>query len=187
MRKASRWLCPAPSTKHEVSSIGIPVRFHQLPRQGPVLNNNYIIPSTCDSLMAGRFSFGFWVLVLVGSPIWHGVGGFMFNSSSSLNNNYTRRIFLVLTGACQFGHGVGGFTTNFIHSRSALCLRLCLAHSWLCVGNEKKEEGCGRRRKRGGSGEKAPSVELFGWLAVGSHPDPPGSAPSPSAAGSHPA
>ena len=22
----------------------------------------------------------------------------------------------VLTGACQFGHGVGGFTTNFIHS-----------------------------------------------------------------------
>ena len=24
--------------------------------------------------------------------------------------------FLVLTGACQFGHGVGGFTTNFIHS-----------------------------------------------------------------------
>ena len=28
------------------------------------------------------------------------------------------RVFLVLTGACQFGHGVGGFTTNFIHSRS---------------------------------------------------------------------
>ena len=26
------------------------------------------------------------------------------------------RIFLVLTGACQFGHGVGGFTTNSIHS-----------------------------------------------------------------------
>ena len=24
--------------------------------------------------------------------------------------------FGVLTGACQFGHGVGGFTTNFIHS-----------------------------------------------------------------------
>ena len=28
------------------------------------------------------------------------------------------RVFLVLTGACQFGHGVGGFTTNFIHSSS---------------------------------------------------------------------
>ena len=28
------------------------------------------------------------------------------------------RVFLVLTGACQFGHGVGGFTTNFIHSRA---------------------------------------------------------------------
>ena len=28
------------------------------------------------------------------------------------------RVFLVLTtGACQFGYGVGGFTTNFIHSR----------------------------------------------------------------------
>ena len=26
------------------------------------------------------------------------------------------RVFLVLTGACQFGHGVGGFTTNSIHS-----------------------------------------------------------------------
>ena len=28
------------------------------------------------------------------------------------------RVFLVLTGACQFGHGVGGFTTNFIHSQN---------------------------------------------------------------------
>ena len=27
------------------------------------------------------------------------------------------RVFLVLTGACQSGHGVGGFTTNFIHSK----------------------------------------------------------------------
>ena len=27
-----------------------------------------------------------------------------------------RPVFLVLTGACQFGHGVGGFTSNFIHS-----------------------------------------------------------------------
>ena len=26
------------------------------------------------------------------------------------------RVFLVLTGARQFGRGVGGFTTNFIHS-----------------------------------------------------------------------
>ena len=25
-------------------------------------------------------------------------------------------VFLVLTGACQFGHGSGEFTTNFIHS-----------------------------------------------------------------------
>jgi hypothetical protein len=27
-----------------------------------------------------------------------------------------RPVFLVLTGAFQFGHGVGGFTANFIHS-----------------------------------------------------------------------
>ena len=26
------------------------------------------------------------------------------------------RVILVLTGACRFGHGVGGFTTTFIHS-----------------------------------------------------------------------
>ena len=32
--------------------------------------------------------------------------------------------FLVLTGACQFGHGSGGFTTNFIHLGSG---RKCLA------------------------------------------------------------
>jgi hypothetical protein len=34
-----------PSAKHEVNSIDISVRFHQLPRQGPVLNNNYTRPS----------------------------------------------------------------------------------------------------------------------------------------------
>jgi len=26
------------------------------------------------------------------------------------------RVFLVLTGACQFIHGAGGFATNLIHS-----------------------------------------------------------------------
>ena len=34
-----------PSAKHEVNSIDISVRFHQLPRQGAVLNNNYTRPS----------------------------------------------------------------------------------------------------------------------------------------------
>ena len=41
-------------------------------------------------------------------------------SNSHMNSNSCAAIwsarFLVLTGACQFGHGVGGFTTNFIHS-----------------------------------------------------------------------
>ena len=27
-------------------------------------------------------------------------------------------VFLVLTGACQFGHGVGGFTADFIYSEA---------------------------------------------------------------------
>ena len=34
------------------------------------------------------------------------------------------QVFLVLTGACQFGHGVGGFTTNFIHSQRPLALNI---------------------------------------------------------------
>ena len=38
--------------------------------------------------------------------------------------------FLVLTGACQFGHGVGGFTINFIHSKP-LAWRFWL---WWVVG-----------------------------------------------------
>ena len=36
------------------------------------------------------------------------------------------RAFLVLTGACQFGHGVGGFATNFIHSLGALYIYIYL-------------------------------------------------------------
>ena len=35
---------------------------------------------------------------------------------STASSMMVGRVFLVLTGACQFGHGVGGFTTNFIHS-----------------------------------------------------------------------
>jgi len=31
----------------------------------------------------------------------------------------TALYFLVLAGACQFGHGLGGFATNFIHSCAA--------------------------------------------------------------------
>ena len=30
------------------------------------------------------------------------------------------RAFLVLAGACQFGHGVGGFTANLIHPKTSL-------------------------------------------------------------------
>ena len=44
-----------------------------------------------------------------------------FGLPSTARSMMVGRVFLVLTGAChlsqfQFGHGVGGFTTNFIHS-----------------------------------------------------------------------
>ena len=45
------------------------------------------LPSTCDcdSLQAGQFSLGFGAGGRL--PIWHGVGGFVFNSSSSQNQS----------------------------------------------------------------------------------------------------
>ena len=53
---------------------------------------------------------------------WLSAGGKKQNQSRA-NRHENRGIpamswsagFLVLTGACQFGHGVGGFATNFIH------------------------------------------------------------------------
>ena len=41
---------------------------------------------------------------------------------ASLLGNFARwpAKFLVLTGACQLGHGVGGFATSLIHSFSVL-------------------------------------------------------------------
>ena len=47
--------------------------------------------------------------------------------------------FMVLTGACQFGHGVGGFTTNFIHSG-------CVWYSFL-VANEGRPTSPRTRRR----------------------------------------
>ena len=38
------------------------------------------------------------------------------NLPSTALHDGRRPVFLVLTGACQFGHGVGGFATIFIHS-----------------------------------------------------------------------
>ena len=77
------------------------------------------LPGTFGSWLAGHF---LWVLVWAGACYWHDVGGFMSNSPSPAS-------FLVLAGACQFGHGAGGFAINFIHSSfqhaqppDALCL-----------------------------------------------------------------
>ena len=41
---------------------------------------------------------------------------FLIHIPSTARSTMAGQFFLVLTGACQFGHGVGGFTTNFIHS-----------------------------------------------------------------------
>ena len=48
---------------------------------GRLLIRPRCIPSTCDSLMAGHSLLGFGAGGRL--PIWHGVGGFMSNSSSS--------------------------------------------------------------------------------------------------------
>ena len=65
--------------------------------------------------MAGLvFLLVFWVLA--GAFQRHGVGGFLSRLPSTARSMMVGRVFLVLAGACQFGHGVGGFTTNSIHS-----------------------------------------------------------------------
>jgi len=66
------------------------------------------IPSTCDSLMAGRFSFGFWCWWAL--AIWHGVGGFMSNSSSSPNNRPALCSVLIV---------ICGVWIIFVHTRRA--------------------------------------------------------------------
>ena len=54
-------------------------------------------------------------------PGWRGVavGRFRQGAKKQKRPMMAGRAFLVLTGACQFGHGLGGFTTNFIHSEAA--------------------------------------------------------------------
>ena len=44
------------------------------------------------------------------------VGGVFCCLPSTARSMMVGRVFLVLTGACQFGHGLGGFATNLIHS-----------------------------------------------------------------------
>ena len=68
------------------------------------------LPSTCDSLKAGQFSLGFGAGGRL--PIWHGVGGFMFNSSSS-SFSYIRGLLITLLrptsrrGLCEWARAVG--------------------------------------------------------------------------------
>ena len=54
--------------------------------------------------------------------------------------------FLVLTGACQFGHGLGGFTTKFIHSGAAQLNRPPLRKRKKCGSKSVAEvrKKCGR-------------------------------------------
>ena len=57
-----------PSAKHEVKQHRLSVRFHQLPRQGPVLNNNYTRPS---ALAETR---GCYQLAWAGVKFWAALG-----------------------------------------------------------------------------------------------------------------
>ena len=65
------------------------------------------------------------------------------------------RVFLVLTGACQFGHGVGGFTSNFIHS----------------VGGPSAGSRETAPRRLAGAGPSAPHREPAPWFDP-KHPPP---------------
>ena len=40
----------------------------------------------------------------------------LITSLSAARSKMVGQVFLVLAGACQFGHGVGGFATNSINS-----------------------------------------------------------------------
>jgi len=52
-----------PSAKHEVKQHRLSVRFHQLPRQGPVLNNNYTRPSALAETR-GCYQLAGWAVVV---------------------------------------------------------------------------------------------------------------------------
>ena len=66
-------------------------------------------------MMAGRLSGAGGRLV-----VRRGVSGFAVEFVRlfvrTARSMVVGQFFLVLTCACQFGHGVGGFATNFIHS-----------------------------------------------------------------------
>ena len=56
-----------------------------------------------------------------GTSPWLGLGSFrvlMMRMPSTARSMMVGQFSLVLAGACQFGHGAGGFTINFIHSGS---------------------------------------------------------------------
>ena len=79
------------------------------------------IPSTCDSLMAGRFSLGFGAGGRL--PIWHGVGGFMFNSSSSplLPQQHHRRV-------ARLGLAMDNLESDWDFAPSSLALATTSGH-----------------------------------------------------------
>jgi hypothetical protein len=52
-----------PSAKHEVKQHRLLVRFRQLPRQGPVLNNNYTRPSALAETR-GCYQLAGWAVVV---------------------------------------------------------------------------------------------------------------------------
>ena len=70
------------------------------------LKKKWCVPSTCDSLMAGRFSFGFWCWWALANLARCGKVYVQFIIIIKKSGVPGR---LVLIGTFQFGHGVGGF------------------------------------------------------------------------------
>ena len=77
------------------------------------------------------------------------------------------RIFLVLTGACQFGHGVGGFTTNFIHSEMTRN-----SQSWLLLvperrGQRQETQRYAKPRRKGSLREwRSLRFDMTRWVSL---------------------
>ena len=83
---------------------------------------------------------------------------------------------LVLTGACQFGHGLGGFTTDFIHSFKLLLESLTLGEASMghlvCM---QISHGHEPRSSSGQSCGHQPASQSDSEIGTTAGGDPPGS------------
>ena len=89
-------------------------------------------------------------------------------------------VFLVLTDACQFGHGVGEFTANFIHSIKKAVFPFFrggtqsivlsgtdgFSKAWFVRGNAKKRPNrFARHYKEGSTANAAAALPRGPWFS----------------------